>query len=233
MESLKHKIKNLFRGIMMRIKTGPLEGLKWIAASGTNFIKGTYEQYKTNAFLEHLKEGDIVIDVGAHVGYYTALASLKVGPRGKVFAFEPRPLNIGFFKKHMKVNQLKNVHLYEGAISDRTGEEHFRTDTGTGTGHLSKQGKLKVKTYSLDELFEKGEIPKPDFLKVDVEGGEINVLKGSQKVVSQTRPKMLLATHSKETHSFVLDFLYKHNYQFRILDNEGSKGDTEIIATPD
>ena len=99
----------------MPIQNGPLKGLRWIVTSGKHFITGNYEPYKTRAFLANLKEGDIVVDVGAHVGYYSALASLKVGDQGKVFSFEPRPLNIGFFKEHMRVNALHNISLYEGA----------------------------------------------------------------------------------------------------------------------
>ena len=216
----------------MPIQDGPLKGLRWIVTSGKHFITGNYEPYKTRAFLANLREGDIVVDVGAHVGYYSVLASRKVGKHGKVFSFEPRPLNIGFFKDHVRVNGLNNITLYEGAISARTGEATFNTNTGTGTGHLSDHGRLKVKTYCLDELVEIGEIPRLDFLKIDVEGGEIEVLKGSLNAISQNRPRMLLATHSEDTHNFVLKFLEEHNYQFQILDKDGSKGDTEIIALP-
>lgn len=232
MESLKHRIKYLLRWIKMPVQKGPLKGLRWIVTSGKHFITGSYEPYKTRAFQANLKEGDIVVDVGAHVGYYSALASLTVGDRGRVFSFEPRPLNIGFFKDHVRVNALKNITLYEGAISVNSGEATFNTNTGTGTGHLSEQGHLKVKTYCLDDLVEAGEIPRLDFLKIDVEGGEIDVLKGSRNTIVHNRPRMLLATHSEDTHAFVLEFLEEHNYQFQILDKDGSKGDTEIIALP-
>lgn len=216
----------------MPIQNGPLKGLRWIITSGNRFIAGNYEPYKTKAFMANLKEGDIVVDVGAHVGYYSALASRKIGDQGKVFSFEPRPLNIEFFKDHVRINGLNNITLYEGAISARSGEANFDTNTGTGTGHLSEHGHLKVKTYCLDELVETGEIPGLDFLKVDVEGGEIEVLKGSQNAIAKNRPRMLLATHSDSTHDFVLEFLERHHYQFQILDKDGSKGDTEIIAQP-
>ncbi len=232
MESLKHRIKYFFRWIRMPIRKGPLKGLRWIMTSGKHFITGDYEPYKTKAFLANLREGDIVVDVGAHVGYYSALASQKVGDKGRVYSFEPRPLNISFFKDHVRINRLKNITLYEGAISTLTGETTFNTNTGTGTGRLSETGGLKVKTYCLDELIDAGEVPRLDFLKVDVEGGEIEVLKGSQCAIAKNRPRMLLATHSEITQDFVLEFLQEHKYKFQILNKDGAKGDTEIIAQP-
>src|SRR5580765_7484494 len=90
MESIKHALKSLLTPFTLRVRRGPLAGKKWIAASGIKFIKGTYEPRQTEVFLACVQEGDVVLDIGAHVGYYTVIAALRAGPRGRVFAFEPR-----------------------------------------------------------------------------------------------------------------------------------------------
>jgi hypothetical protein len=76
-------------------------------------------------------------------------------------------------------------------------------------------------------------LPVPDFIKIDVEGGEIEVIKGLKNVISSARPKLLIATHNPECHKFVVDFLNQNKYSFEILHPDFKKGDTEIIALPE
>jgi len=207
--------------------------MEWIVASGKKFIQGDYESYKTEAFMANLQPGDVVIDIGAHVGYFTAIASRKVGEDGKVIAFEPRPLNLRFLKKHVNLNNLRNVRIVPYGVAEISGNRHFDIDTGTGTGHISESGEMKIEVVSLDKEYDGGRIPKPDFLKIDVEGGEVDVLKGSKRVIKSTYPKILVATHGKDTHDFVTGFLKRYGYRLEILNPKAIKGDTEIIAVPE
>jgi FkbM family methyltransferase len=225
-------LKFLVQPIMLTIKNGPLKGKKWIAASGIKFIRGTYEQYKTDAYLRHLHAGDVVYDVGAHVGYYTALAATMVGQRGQVIAFEPRPVNFSYLKRHIRTNGLPNVKLIEASVGDKAGAVRFHNKTGTGTGRVASDGRISVRMVCLDELFARGEIPPPNFIKIDVEGGEVEVLKGAGTVVARARPVILVATHGSREHAFVEQFLDSHNYTYTVLDQGGAKGDIEILAVP-
>jgi hypothetical protein len=108
----------------------------------------------------------------------------------------------------------------------------FDSAHGSATGRVTKDGDLKVKQVSIDKLISEGTLPMPTFIKIDVEGGEIEVLKGLEKVITSARPKMVVATHNPECHSFVLDFLGKHKYGFKVLNPGSIKGDTEIVALP-
>jgi len=108
----------------------------------------------------------------------------------------------------------------------------FDSSHGSATGRVTSTGDLKVKQVSIDRLISEGTLPMPTFIKIDVEGGEIEVLKGLEKVISASRPKMVVATHNPECHSFVLDFLKNHKYSHKILNPESIKGDTEIVALP-
>jgi FkbM family methyltransferase len=228
----RHLFKLLFSRIYVRIKSGPLKDCKWIVTSGRGFVNGTQESYKTEAFLKHFHHGDVFFDIGAHIGYYSAIAARINGSSGKIFAFEPRPMNAGFFKRHMKINNFQNVTLFEVAVGDSDTDVRFDTRHGSATGSVSLEGNLKVKQVSIGRMVDEGKLPSPDFIKIDVEGGEIEVLKGLAGVIFSSRPKMIIATHNTECHSFVVEFLNKNNYKFEILNPEHIKGDTEIIALP-
>lgn len=178
---------------MIPIRNGPLKGNKWIVSSGSKFVKGTYEPLQTKVFLDHVKKGDTVFDVGAHVGYFTVLSSILTGGKGEVTAFEPLPLNLKYLKRHIHKNGCKNVKIIKSCIADKRGETFFDNSHGSGTGHISEGGKLKVKVESLDNLIRLKEIHAPDFIKVDVEGAEELVLKGAIQIIKECKPKLLIS----------------------------------------
>jgi len=225
----KDSLKLTFRWLTLRIKAGPLTGLRWIAWSGKRFLAGTYEPCKTAAVVRSVKPGQTTFDVGGHVGYYAIIQAQLAGPQGHVYVFEPRPLNISYIKQHIRINNIDNITLIESAVSDKSGVSQFESRVGTGTGHLSREGNLRVKTIVIDALIEDG-YPAPDFLKIDVEGSEIAVLNGARKTIADHRPKLLVATHGDTEHEFVLNFLKQHQYQHEILNENATKGDTEILA---
>lgn len=229
---VKHIFKELFSQFYLKIKSGPLRGKKWIATSGGKFIKGEHEPYKSEAIVKHFDKGEIFYDIGAHIGYFSAIAAMINDGAGMVIAFEPRPMNARFFRRHIKKNNFKGVTLYEAAVGEEEKMVLFDTSWGSATGRVSDRGKLEVRQVSIDRLVEKGEIPLPTFVKIDVEGGEIEVIKGLRDVIEKARPKMVVATHNDECHRFVTEFLRLHNYSFEILNPGRVKGDTEIIALP-
>lgn len=229
---LKHRFKILLSGFYVNIKGGPLKGRKWIWISGRKFIRGEQESYKTEAFLEHFSKGEIFFDIGAHIGYFSAIAAQINGDEGKIFAFEPRPMNAEFFRRHMQVNGFDKVVLFQAAVGSEDKDVLFDSAKGSATGRVTTDGDLKVKQVSVDRMIADGTLPLPTFVKIDVEGGEIEVLKGLEKVIAQARPKMVIATHGPECHSFVLEYLEKHRYTHTILNPESIKGDTEIVALP-
>jgi FkbM family methyltransferase len=229
---LKHIFKILFSGIYVKIKSGPLKGRKWIVTSGGKFVHGDQETYKTDAFTKNFSAGDVFFDIGAHFGYYSAIVAMINNGSGKIFAFEPRPMNAKFFRKHMKINDFKNVTLIEAAVGESDKDVRFDTGHGSATGRVSAEGDLRVKQVSIDRMVEDGSLPVPGFIKIDVEGGEIEVLKGSKEVISKYRPKMIIATHNPECYQFVTDFLNRNMYHFEVLNPNSVGGDTEIVAIP-
>ncbi len=231
--SFKHRVKLLLSFIVVRIKGGPLKGKRWIWSSGGKFIRGTQEPYKTEALLKSYKPGSVFFDIGAHFGYYSAIAAMLNGDNGMVYAFEPRPMNARFFRKHMRINGFKNVTLFECATGRSDEEVGFNTRTGSATGHVDKSGSLKVKQVSVSGMVKDGRLPPPDFIKIDVEGGEIEVLSDLRQLIAEKRPRMVIATHNDECHDFVTGLLQELDYNFEVLNPNRTDGDTEIIALPD
>ena len=108
-------------GLEVRVLQGPMRGYRWAFGSGNpGYWLGSYKLSKQKKLMEVLKEGSVFFDLGAHVGFFTLLASHLVGDQGRVVAFEPNPENIKYLNKHIEWNQRKNVTVIEAAIGDQT-----------------------------------------------------------------------------------------------------------------
>lgn len=141
----------------------------------------SFDQQVIKAAKLHIKEGDVVVDVGANIGYYTLLFAKLVGPSGKVYAFEPHPENFQILKKNILENGYRNVILEKKAVSSKNGIEKLYIDKDMATRHsflksfVTTSKFVEVDTITLDSYFGKKKV---DFVKIDVEGYEFQVLKG-------------------------------------------------------
>lgn len=223
-------VKRAFSLVRVRIRGGPLMGAKWILPTGVHFIAGTYEPEKTNCITETTKEGMVVLDVGAHVGYFSLIMARLVGPKGKVFSFEPRVLNRRFLETHIRLNGIRNVYVYPKCVGDHVGEVMFETRTGSGTGHISNDGNTTVRMTTIDLLVQFGGIPSPDLIKIDVEGAEMRVLRGGLETIRNTLPTIILAVHSEGLECECRRLLEPLGYSFQDLGQ--SKGDREFLLRP-
>ena len=229
---IKHILKETFSFVHLRIKAGPLKGKKWIYTSGTKFINGTQEPYKVEAFTRNYVKGSVFFDIGAHFGYFSAIAAVLNEGEGRIFAFEPRPMNTRFFRKHMKLNGFENVTLFQTAVGETDGEVLFDSRHGSASGFVSPKGNTRIRQVSIDRMVKDNTLPPPDFIKIDVEGGEIEALKGMKDVIAAHRPKIIVATHNSKCHDFVISFLDENRYSYEVLKPDHDNGDTEIIAIP-
>jgi FkbM family methyltransferase len=94
------------------------------------------------------------------------LASELVGPRGKVFAFEPLPRNIYYLKEHLRLNQCDNVEVIEAAVAEDNGFTYFEEVPKGYTSHISRNGCLNVREIGLDKLVLNNKLPPPDYMKM-------------------------------------------------------------------
>lgn len=213
------------------ILQGRLRGKRWIAGSSNHGCwLGSYEYRKRILFENTVTEEACVFDIGAHVGFYTLLASVLVGPRGRVFAFEPLPSNMSYLTEHLLMNKISNVKTFEVAVSDHEGEERFNPATHRSMGHLSLDGALPVRCISLDQMHARGKVSPPDFIKIDVEGAEFAVLCGARGLLSLSRPVIFLSTHGAEVHRHCCDFLRGMGYALAPIEGDSVENSAELLA---
>lgn len=180
----------------------------YLPEGNTFYYYGYCEANMTSFFLRHLKEGDCVLDIGAHVGFYSMLTSALVGERGSVHAFEPTPWTYTLLQKNTQ--SLKNVVTNNKAVSDRQEKISFK-DYGPGYGAYNTAHKdgsilkwepkvINAETVSLDEYCKITAIT-PTFVKLDAEGYELTILHGMEYLLKDVRPLITLEVAGGDTWS--------------------------------
>lgn len=151
-------------------------------------------------------EGKVIYDIGAHVGAYALYFSGRVGPRGRVVAFEPQPENFRKLRRNLERNGVENVSAFAlglGASRERrtifmlpgmTTTASMATDADTPFRLRAGEGRIEA----LDELIEELNLPRPDFLKMDVEGMEGEALRGARRTLRRWRPDLLIEVHGAD-----------------------------------
>jgi FkbM family methyltransferase len=203
------------RDAQVRVLRGPLRGVKWIKGSGPNaYWFGTYEVARVRAFADLVTHGAVVYDVGANAGIYSLLASLRTGPAGHVYAFEPLEHNLQFLRRHISLNHLKNCTVLEEAVCNEVGTRRFRaTASDSCIGRLSPEGELLVASTTLDGcIYGERSLRPPDIIKIDVEGAELEVLEGSRRALAEFHPTIFLEIHGTQLHADCRAFLSKQGY---------------------
>jgi FkbM family methyltransferase len=176
-------------------------------------LLGTYEPYMQDAFAKFIRKGDVVYDVGAFAGYHSLLCGLLVGSTGRVFAFEPHPLNGVSIQRQLSLNPAVNVTLMRFALSDRNASVCFDTHAGRSQTHVSSTGDLFAEAKSIDHLVESGVLAPPNLIKIDVEGHEERVLLGGMKTIASNRPIVLCDHNDSSTFETARDLLTPLGYE--------------------
>ena len=217
--------------LALPILSGHLRGCRWIVRSANySCWLGTYEHEKQNVFCKEIRSGDVVFDIGAHVGFYSLLASKLVGDGGSVVAFEPLESNAEYLRRHAALNRVP-VRVVEVAVADRDAIGHFRRGSDTYTGALAESGET-VPVVSIDLLIDTHEVPTPDVIKVDVEGAESLVLKGAVQTLSRFHPIVFLAVHSQRLRDECTDILRGLGYVVAGIDGGSNVNSFELVARP-
>jgi FkbM family methyltransferase len=224
----------LLRGALP-ILGGQLRGEWWLPSSRGRLLQlylGTYEPEQTAAFLEHVTDGGTFLDIGAHAGYYTLLGAHRVGPTGRVWAFEPEPRNARHLNEHVRLNRLSNVRIEETAVSERVGTARFGGGTGSGTGRLTDAGSLEVPTVTIDDVCRRNGL-RPTAIKVDVEGAELAVLEGGEATLRESRPVVFLSTHSRELNAEAIRRMRALGYAVSPLGYPSLEESRALLCLPD
>jgi FkbM family methyltransferase len=154
-------------------------------------IHGIYEPLTTELVRAEIGPRSVVLDIGANIGYYTLIFANRVGPQGRVFAFEPEPGNFALLEENVTANGYRNVTLSRVAASDREGGARLYTDPGNpGDCRIfdshDHRPSLEIETVRLDEYFDA--FPRGiDLIKMDVQGAESAALQGMLGLVEKNR----------------------------------------------
>ena len=193
-------------------------------------INKIYEENETNFIKDSINEGDIVIDIGANIGYYTLLFARLVGNTGKVYSFEPDPRNCLLLEKNIQINDYNNIVLEKKAISDKTEKSIlYVTDYNAGStmhkGNSTTKNEIDIDAITLDDYFKANSIA-PDFIKIDIEGYELNALKGMKMVLQSSNKIKIMIEYNPLTKIFFnsdpmdsLNFLGELDFKFKDLNS--------------
>lgn len=189
-----------------------------------NVFLGVYEPKETALLKSWLRPGMTFVDIGANIGYFSALASNLVGKNGKVFSFEPSPYAFSKLKKMTISAPNQNIETFSYALSDESGTLNLPVPAeGNHTPSLldkSNSNQVAVDVRRLDECLPIDKISKFDFLKIDVEGFELKALQGAEKLLRSGKIKNILCefnefwlreagTSSEELFQFFIDHQFE------------------------
>ncbi len=163
-------------------------------------MRGIYEPRTTILLKKVVKRGDTVIDIGAHIGYYTLLFSRLVGERGKVYAFEPEPRNYALLSKNIKLNKAKNIIPLQNAVSNKKGTTRLYQDEDNPGEHSTvvQSGRfVEVESITIDDFITSSKVKRVDVIKMDIEGGEFFALLGTLKTIKQNNLKIIMELSHK------------------------------------
>lgn len=152
-------------------------------------MNGCYEKYETTVFKKIVKEGMTVVDIGAHIGYYTLLAANLVGESGRVYAFEPDPNNYALLVKNIRSNSYNNVVPVQKAVSNNVGTTKlFLSPENTGDHRIynshDERYSIEIETVTLDEYLKDKE-NRIDMIKMDIQGAEMAALQGMMEILNK------------------------------------------------
>ncbi|HTE27189.1 FkbM family methyltransferase [Flavitalea sp.] len=227
---------NLFEGVTKTIRFKnvlvlDLDIKDWIPQQ--LYFLGKYEEKELKFLESSLRPGDVFVDIGANIGLFSLVASGLVKEAGKIYAFEPFSSNYTRLASHISQNGITNIVAEKLAIS--SGESSISlsdSSDGLNTGMISEFGSggeisETVSATTLDS-YKSLHINQPiRFVKMDIEGGEYNALRGMQEILTNDRPLLLIELDDRllvkagTSAKAIEEWLTRFNYVKGYLDNNG------------
>jgi FkbM family methyltransferase len=200
------KIVNLYEETFSKISSGvrleyiKIDGQKLYLDKEDSLLLSTrkddYDKFEIECLKQIIKKGDIVVDLGANIGYYTLILAQLVGELGHVYAFEPEPSNFELLSKNVKENNHNHVTLVQKAVSDKNSKINLYVSKRNFASHRifdgeDKRESIEIDVITLDEYFKNFEKP-IKFIKIDVEGAEGATLLGASKIIKNSKNLVIM-----------------------------------------
>jgi FkbM family methyltransferase len=192
------------------------------------------------------KYGEIVVDIGAHYGRYTLIAAKRIGPKGKIISIEADPKNFDMLNRNIKLNELENVITLNYAASSNKSKVNLSIPAEKESGHTiyssiissraPTQNFIEVNGNTLDNLLHENgiSVEQVNWIKIDVEGAELEVLKGTTNILSKSKDiALLIEIHNieerKTLYEPIMDLLNNYNFK-KEFEKVYENGERHIIV---
>ena len=183
--------------------------------------QGDWFEREIEFWRDNIQEGMTIIDVGANAGVYAFSAAKRVGATGRVLAIEPFSACVNYLNETCRVNQFDWVNVCAGAASDRIGKAKLSVGAASELNEVVADDSLvsgsfeEVDCFTLDSLLDKYDVKRVDMLKIDAEGHELQVLKGSDRLLQEFAPIILYENiaGAQGSNLPVADYLRECNYK--------------------
>jgi FkbM family methyltransferase len=203
-------------------------------------VSGVWEPHVTALFRRLLSAGDVCIDVGANIGYFTLLAARLVGPSGHVYAFEPGPRAYPALRANLELNGATNVTVIEAAAGEAEGEALLSApapgNLASASLRRSGPGSTVVPVRRIDSAVRADDLARVRLVKIDVEGYEIEVLKGLEGLFEAgARPAIVVEVNpAADGDGYLAAFCVEHGLEAHHLVDPGlfAGSDWELRLEP-
>ncbi len=199
-----------------------------------NYFPSDYESDNFNFLEQQCNANNIVLDIGAHIGLFSIVAAQIVGSGGKVYAFEPTPKTNALLNKTVNINKQQQViEIRTEAMGAQPGKTVFfisdrEGDNGNSLVSYKEDRKINgidITVQSIDNFVKEKKLQKINFIKIDVEGAEFDVLHGAVETFNKFKPACILSIHPDaiavkgDKLADIYDFIKKINYYFFSKEN--------------
>lgn len=166
------------------------------------------------------RQGSVFIDVGANIGRYSLQFSRRIGSSGRIVAIEPVPETFSVLARAVKANNFQNITLMNIACWNREIDVDLFIASHSGSSSIKRnfdQGFVTVKAKTLDSVVEELGLSRVDFVKIDAEAAELEILQGMRAILNKYRPRIIGEIWA-ENEKAVLDLMEKYNYNCRLIE---------------
>jgi FkbM family methyltransferase len=218
------------------VQSGVGQGLRIDCRGGKMaYGVGTNEPEVQGLLADVLRRGDVFYDIGANIGFFALIAARLVHPTGIVYAFEPAPAQAATLRRNAEMNGLFNIVVREEAVFSSSGTGRFRIDSDPVGGRVASPNgaedrDIRVRLVTIDELVQAGAVRPPNIVKLDVEGAEVEAIRGMRLTIEESLPLIVCEMHG--TQEAFEQQMSELGYVVRLLDEVVVHDNPHAVATP-
>lgn len=187
--------------------------------SGIYMTRKFFETNEISEFYRHIKNG-VILDIGANIGIYTTSLGVATKNKNEIWCFEPVKSNVVMLKSNIDLNNLTNVKIYNTALGEFEGKIEINLSADSAYSSIKDLTRYKssvtetVSIVPLDKIWAENKFPVIDAIKIDVEGAEIEVLKGALGLIEKNNPVILIEANDSEFLNKLVSFLEPLGYNY-------------------